>query len=432
MLSRRRLLAGLAAAAAARHPLVAAAAAGAAAPEQVSAREPEVGTPLSRWTPGTLDIHHLGYGRGDATFIVLPDGSSLLIDAGAVLGDDAALVDAARGTGNDPGVWIAQYIRRHIEATGKTALDAAIVTHLHIDHIGELRRSPYPLGPAASHTATGISSVASHIDIGTIYDPDWPEYGYPAFEGRDSIENYIAFVRDRAARGGRVARLDVGKTIDVGDQRNWSLRTVACRGRVWTGKAEDVREVFPGRHALDRSDWPNENAMSAAFLLSYGPFRYFLGGDLTDWQDAGTRPWMNALTPAAQAAGPVHVSTVPHHGMFDAASTETVRALAARDWVISAWHASHPSLSTLERLFSTRIYSGPRDIYATALHPAAQVSMRRLTDRFAGTVGHVVCRVAPGGAHYRIIVTERDDAGDRIVSVSDPRPTLGLGARAVP
>ena len=57
--------------------------------------------------------------------------------------------------------------------------------------------------------------------------------------------------------------------------------------------------------------------MSAAFLLSYAPFKYFAGGDLTDWADADTRPWMNALTPAATAAGPVHVSTVPHHGMFD-------------------------------------------------------------------------------------------------------------------
>lgn len=41
------------------------------------------GTPLSPWQPDWLDIHHLATGRGNATFILLPDGPSLLIDAGA-------------------------------------------------------------------------------------------------------------------------------------------------------------------------------------------------------------------------------------------------------------------------------------------------------------------------------------------------------------
>lgn len=425
MLSRRSLLGGLAATAVAQHGLIGAAAAGMAPSPDPKGQAPEAGKALPPWMPGTFDIHHLGYGRGDATFIIMPDGTSLLIDAGAVAGDDPALVPAARGVGSDAGAWIAGYIRRHLAATGRPRLDAAIVTHLHLDHIGEARSGPSERTGTASHEATGMSAVAAAIEIRTLHDPYWPDYGYPPFEGRASAENYVVFVRHRARAGRPVRRLAVGDTIASGLAAGvpWSIRTVAARGRVWTGVGQAARELFPPSDMLAPGDWPNENAMSAAFLLSYGPFRYFAGGDLTDWGDAGARVWMNALTPAARVAGPVHVSTVPHHGMFDASSSETVRALAARDWVISAWHAAHPSPSTLERLFNPRLYPGPRDVWTTALHPAAELSMARLAGKLSNTFGTVVCRICAGGGTYQMIVTDRDVARDCVVLVSDARTT---------
>ena len=52
-----------------------------------------------RWNagfPGTLDIHHISTGRGNATFFVLPDGTTLLVDAGAA-GDGLPETDPASG-----------------------------------------------------------------------------------------------------------------------------------------------------------------------------------------------------------------------------------------------------------------------------------------------------------------------------------------------
>jgi hypothetical protein len=92
--------------------------------------------------------------------------------------------------------------------------------------------------------------------------------------------------------------------------------------------------------------------------------------------------------------------------MFDASSPATVRALAARDWVISAWHAAHPSIDTLERVFSQRLYPGPRDIWATALHPAAELTMGRLTGQLASRQGNLVCRVDAAGDAWSIVVTD--------------------------
>jgi len=342
--------------------------------------------PLSPWQPGLLDIHHIATGRGDATLIVAPSGAMALIDAGAVMRDDPALVAPNLEGASTPGIAIANYVARTMRQTRRSGLDAVALSHLHDDHV------------------TGLADVAARVPITSLLDRTWPDYGYPPFEGLAGSA-YAAFARDWAARGKRIARLEVGTTGQLlADKAGFAVRTVAASGRVWTGTGDAARKVFPLRDTLPRDDWPNENACSAAFLISYGAFRYFHGGDLSDWADAGTRPWMNALSPAAKACGRVDVAVAPHHGMFDALSSETVRALRPKTWIISAWHAAHPSIDTLERMNSARLYPGPRDIYATALHPAADLAMSRLTRRFRSRRGHVVVRVSRGG-DYEVFVT---------------------------
>ncbi|MDO1499525.1 hypothetical protein Q2T40_04890 [Winogradskyella maritima] len=37
---------------------------------------------LPAWQEGMMDIHHINTGRGDSAFAILPDGTTLLIDAG--------------------------------------------------------------------------------------------------------------------------------------------------------------------------------------------------------------------------------------------------------------------------------------------------------------------------------------------------------------
>ena len=50
------------------------------------------GSPLSAWTPGTLDFHQISTGRGNAAVVVFPDGTTMLVDAGAA-GDGQAIAD---------------------------------------------------------------------------------------------------------------------------------------------------------------------------------------------------------------------------------------------------------------------------------------------------------------------------------------------------
>lgn len=386
---------------------------------------PAVGGARPRWQPGMLDIHHLAMGRGDATVIVAPDGTVALLDAGAVGGNEPALVEARPDASRTPGEWIARYVGRLLLETGSARLHAAMISHLHPDHIGRMTQET-PRSADGAYGYTGISDVARHVPVATLLDPDWPDYGYPKFEDAVSAQNYVAFARAFARAGGRVERLQVGTSGQLlPDSAGFAATIVAARGRVWTGKERATVDVFPPR--LSPDDAPTENAAASAIRLAYGGFCYFTASDMTDWGDAGTRPWMNALTRAASAVGPVDVSTLAHHGMYDGSSPATIRALAARNWVISAWHAVHPNIETLECVFNARLYDGPRDVFSTALHPAADLAMRRLTRRFASSDGHVICRVEPGGGRYRMLVTDSRDEADRLTYVGPSLVARGNG-----
>jgi hypothetical protein len=80
------------------------------------------GDSLPAWTPGTLDIHQIVTGRGNAAFMMFPDGITLLLDAGDAgdteydrlhVADADQLPDASR----TPAQWIARYIR-HMAGSG--------------------------------------------------------------------------------------------------------------------------------------------------------------------------------------------------------------------------------------------------------------------------------------------------------------------------
>ena len=83
-----------------------------------------------------------------------------------------------------------------------------------------------------------------------------------------------------------------------------------------------------------------------------------------------------------EVAGPVDAAVAAHHGLFDSTGADVVRALRPRVWLIDIWHVSHPSITTLERLFSQRPYSGPRDVFKPiGLSPANSLVNERLTRR---------------------------------------------------
>lgn len=377
------------------------------------------------WSRGSLEIHHISTGRGNATLCVFPDGTTLLIDAGAVRGDPALLAPLRPDGSRRPGEWIGRYVQRRLAETGIPALDIALITHFHPDHMGDVAADS-PASHSGPYRLSGITDVAELVPIRRMIDRGYPRYDYPAARHDATMDNYRAFITSAASSGTRAERFTAGSARQLrlehaaADFPLFAVRNIAANGDIWTGRGEDAAPNFPPSPTLSAADVPDENACSCALKIGYGRFAYFAGGDLTYSTADGDLPWRDVETPAARAAGPVDVAAVDHHGYYDAGGPGFVRALRPRVFVLQAWHATHPALSTLDRLYSTRLYQGPRDVFATAIHPASAAVNERLIGRLRATAGHIVIRVAPGGSTYTVDVTDDRDESDRVLASFGP------------
>lgn len=420
MTSARRLLAAVLA-------LAGAALAG----SQAAAGRQAAPASLPPWTAGTLDIHHIATGRGNATFMLFPDGTTLLVDAGAVLASIPyadPLPDATRS----PGAWIADYIRQVHPDGQRARLDYALVTHFHPDHFGELG-ADRPRDAAGLQLA-GITEVVDALRPRVVIDRGWPAYDYPtplvsapsaaSRVERTAVGNYKAFLEARAARGElRVAQARVGTADQIvlrtPPSTPFEVRVVAANGDVWTGRGDEVEKTFPPLASIPKDDLPDENMCSIALRLRYGRFDYFTGGDLPG-DPEGAPAWQGVEQRVGAAIGPTDVHQVNHHGSIDPATPAFLAALRSRVLIVPAWAPTHPSPDALKRMLNTRYYAGPRDVFVLALREPMRHAIGARVQQLASAFGHVVVRVAPGGEHYEVFVRDARTAGRAVIGHTGP------------
>ncbi|HUA92549.1 MAG TPA: MBL fold metallo-hydrolase [Terracidiphilus sp.] len=389
--------------------------AGAALPERLRAQD-ERGM-LPGWEPGTLEIHHIDTGRGNATLIVGPDGTTLLIDAGEAHSPERLMSPARPDASRRAGQWVARYVQRQIERIGQSSLNILLLTHLHGDHVGEVVASS-PKSQRGNYRLTGAADVAETIEIREWIDRGWPDYDYPAPPRDATSLNAIALARSLAERGTRVQQAKAGSASQLALRNHPALypqfqaRVLAVNGNVWTGEGETSKSCFPSIAGLDGEALPSENMCCIALRIGYGKFHYYAGGDLTCDTSYGRYPWHDFETPVAQIAGPVSVAVADHHGYFDACGPAMVRALQPRAWVIPTWHASHPAMSVLANLFSAELYAGERSVFAVNMTPEALMTTERFSSMLSSSDGHVVVRVPRDGNTFTVhVVNARDERG---------------------
>ncbi|MFL9841822.1 metallohydrolase [Sphingomonas sp. ST-64] len=398
------------------------------APAPVPTTEARAGLPLPPWQAGMLDIHHINTGRGDASFLILPDGTTLLVDAsGKTVEAPPFSLPTRPDASRPPGEWVVRYIAKLLPATGH-GIDYAVISHFHGDHMGAILPDS-PRARAGGYQLSGITEIAEHLPIGTLIDRGWPDYAYPEpLKGR-TLVNYRRFLAwQQAHRGLRVERFVPGRKDQLklryapGDYPQFEVRNLFANGVVWSGTGAGTRTLFPPVGTLSPQDLPIENKLSIAFRVSYGRFDYFTGGDLSALEDETLTPaqaWKTVETPVAQAAGAVDAMKANHHGSWDANSAAFLRLLRPRVIVIPSRADGHPSVNTFKRMTSPATWPGPRDIFVTNVSPATATTTYGV-EKAASTQGHVVIRVAPGGASYRVFVLDDTDEAQRIKAVFGP------------
>ena len=365
----------------------------------------QVAQPFPAWTPGTLDIHQINTGRGNAAFLMLPDGTTMLIDAGNGGHQPPRGTSLKPNASRTPGEWIARYVR----AMGATTIDYGYLTHFHDDHMN------------------AMVDVAERLPIRLMLDRAWPDYNYPAADQREFQEPAFIQYRDHLRKDpARAARFVPGRsdqivlTREPGKYPEFVIRNIAANGEVWTGVGTATKRHFPPLDGLARSEWPTENMCSQAIRLSYGRFDYYSGGDMPGLPRPGYPSWQDVETPVAMAVGPVEAAVLNHHGNRDSTNPFFVSALRPRLWLIPVWSSDHPGHDVLDRMYATRLYPGPRDVFATNMIEANRIVIGPLLDRLASAQGHIVIRVAPGGATYQVIVLDDSAETYRVTKMFGP------------
>lgn len=381
---------------------------------------PEVGKPLPPWSRGMLDIHQLSTGRGNAAFMRLPDGTTLLVDAGSAndrqpMEDAAAIPDAL----HSPGEHIVRYIARAM-APEPAKLDYAVITHFHADHMGQ----PTTASPASKSGAfklAGITEVEESVAIATLIDRGM---AYQPPKADDMIANYRAFVAEKSASGMRHDVLRVGRNdqIVLRDRKafpDFEVRNVAANGVVWTGKGEETRMTFPPVEGLVDEDKPSENMCSIGLRVTYGKFDYFTGGDMFGVPDAGAPMWQAVELPVATAIGETDVHLANHHGSISPESTEFLTALKSQVIIFPSWSPTHPSQDSLKRALATRLY-GAHDVFTVTLREPTKASIGFRVKQLKADHGHIVVRVAPGGDTFRVFVVDDTVDDGSVTAVFGP------------
>jgi len=379
---------------------------------------------LPEWKEGYLDIHNIATGKGDATFIIMPDGTKMLVDAGDMTGS-RFICPAYPSDSLTPGQWISRYIRNFsVSAPGKPEeVDYFSLTHYHSDHFGcnaALRDGPH-------YMLAGIMDVAESVHFGKIVSRDYPNYDFPTSStrkettGAAAIEEYIKFVNYQRDSNNTCAEKFV-----VGSHKQFALKNnpkkykgtfdvynVAGNGYITTGKGNKVVPMFTVDPAI-----LDENMFSTALLFSYGKFSYYNGGDIGGGKQGAYLEWRDFERLVADRIGQVTVMKADHHAWKEAMNSYFIWKTRPQAIFVQCSHINHPWKDTVQRLVDPLLPIRP-EIYVTTDSGREQVGEELFSKLMPA--GHIVVRVYEGGKAYQIFVLDNRSLDYRIIYQTEVR-----------
>jgi competence protein ComEC len=265
----------------------------------ILAAAPAQGAQLPAETP--LEIYFIDVEGGQATLFVTPRGQSMLIDTGFPGYEDRDI----------------NRILLTMKQAGVSRLDHLLVTHYHLDHVGN------------------AAALAAKVPIGTFVD-------HGATVETNSKEIFDAYAAARTS----------GKHLQVKPGDKIPLAGVDVT--VVSASGDHLARALPGAGATKplcaafapKETDPSESAQSVGIVVAFGRFKMIDLGDLT-WNKEHDLVCPNNLI------GPVDLYLTTHHGVAQSGPPVIVHALRPRVAVMNngakkggspdAWQVVHDS-----------------------------------------------------------------------------------------
>ena len=184
-----------------------------------TAAVPKVGEVIPAWEEGVMDIHFINSTTGESVFVIMPDGTQLLIDAASstvATNSNANTTNTGIRSRWDPtktntrgSQIIADYIRKCMVWTGNDRIDYFVTTHYDNDHIGGYTTSLPFSSNSNTYRVIGAAEILDEFKIGKFMDRGYPDYNYPHATKyyKDNVQNYIKAVKWHVANKGLNAEI---------------------------------------------------------------------------------------------------------------------------------------------------------------------------------------------------------------------------------
>ncbi len=390
---------------------------------------------LPAWKPGELELHFIYTGCGENCFYILPDGTSILNDTGdfyrpADIADIPLLPSAERLGGE----WTSRYISR---VYPEKTIDYLMFSHWHTDHVGatDIGQKPSPKASWRYRTfkdgtkGNGFRCVAENFSFRRYFDHQFPRWGDYNTHDAMSIALVKTWLETEKKKGLVAEHFKVGALDQIAMLRNpekfkgvFSVRNLCANGCVWDG-ADGVKDLASEHVKATGKDKISQNLLSSAFVMRYGKFSYYAGGDVSGRLKRADGTDFDYEEIVGRLAGPVTVCKMNHHGYIDAMSEGFVRAVRAKAYISCIWSPGQVNSRTMERMASREIHQGFDPIIIPNLTPKSRVLkyaespfFKNIPSETQGGV-HVVVKVAPGGDTWRIFLVDARDESMRVLRV---------------
>ena len=369
-----------------------------------------VGQPLTAWSEGELDIHTISTGRGECLFFILPDGTTMVVDAGEFSreGEHKNVLQRPNAVTRPTQVY-GDYIK-HFMPKGRNAIDYMHISHFHMDHMGNLEKE-YTKDETGTYTLAGVTALYHHIPFIEVIDRAYGNYDNLKVNSMSeaALANYRKFLEYQVGKKAlQASQFKVGAVnqfamkYNAAAYPNFRIENVCANCCLWqNGQSVDIYAQKGAAKA--------ENAASCGFVIRYGEFDFHTAGDIGDYYD-----YEYAV---ASAVGQVEATKAHHHLSPHSNCKKAMDVLKPKVLVATSFYVREIQPDKSKFGYITE---GGCHIYCTSVGEALLTQYPLDYIKCNATSGHIVIRVAKGGESFMVYTLDDSDSSYTVKRIDGP------------